>query len=94
MEKEKARIKCKNCGQEFEPTCHITRQRFCGDECRIEWWAAYHRANPSEEEPAERCATCGAPLEGKKRGQTYCSRFCYLLSKSVVPFKEKKEKVL
>ena len=40
MEKGKARIKCKNCGQEFEPTCHITRQKFCSKECRF----AYNNA--------------------------------------------------
>ena len=32
------------------------------------------------EEPAETCATCGAPLPGKQKGQKYCSRFCYLLA--------------
>jgi len=54
--------------------------RFCSDQCRIEWWEAYHRANPRDEEPAGSCGMCGAPLEGKKKGQKYCSRFCYLLA--------------
>ncbi len=29
---------------------------------------------------AEECAFCGAPLTGKQRGNTYYSRFCYLLA--------------
>ena len=79
--REKAKQICPNCGKEFAPEWGQGKQRrFCCDECRVEWWAAYHRANPSEEAPAEQCAICGAPLEGRKRGQTYCSRFCYLLA--------------
>ena len=40
----------------------------------------YHKAHLSEELQAEECAFCGAPLTGKQRGKTYCSRFCYLLA--------------
>ena len=77
MKEEK---ECLNCGKKFIPTCHITRQKFCSDTCRIEWWKEYHKAHPPEEMPAEECAFCGAALTGKQRGQTYCSRFCYLLA--------------
>ena len=77
MKEEK---ECLNCGKKFIPTCHITRQKFCSDTCRTEWWKEYHKAYPPEEMPAEECAFCGAALTGKQRGQTYCSRFCYLLA--------------
>lgn len=72
---------CPNCGKAFRPSWGPgSQRRFCSDPCRIEWWAAYHKANPSEEASAERCELCGAPLQGKQRGQKYCSRFCYLLA--------------
>ena len=34
MSEEKRILQCLNCGQPFEPTCHITRQKFCCDACR------------------------------------------------------------
>ena len=34
MREEKRILRCLNCGQEFEPTCHKTRQKFCCDACR------------------------------------------------------------
>lgn len=72
---------CPNCGKEFQPEWGPGSQRkFCCDACRIEWWKEYHKAHPPEELPAEECAFCGAPLTGKQRGKTYCSRFCYLLA--------------
>ena len=72
---------CPNCGKEFQPEWGAGSQRkFCSDACRIEWWKEYHKAHPPEEVPAEECAFCGAPLTGKQRGKTYCSRFCYLLA--------------
>jgi len=29
--------KCLNCGSEFEPTCHKTKQKFCCDACRFRY---------------------------------------------------------
>ena len=80
MEKGKARIKCKNCGQEFEPTCHITRQKFCSKECRFVYNNAKRHYAGIPQGKSQRRRAGGAPLEGKKRGQTYCSRYCYLLA--------------
>ena len=28
---------CKNCGSPFEPTCHISKQKFCSNECRVKY---------------------------------------------------------
>ena len=72
---------CPNCGKEFQVEWGTGKQRrFCSDGCRISWWDAYHKANPSADPPAEQCEMCGAPLTGRKRGQRYCSRSCYLLA--------------
>ena len=30
-------LKCENCGQGFIPTCHITRQKYCSNECRYRY---------------------------------------------------------
>ena len=79
--REKPKTICPNCGKEFRVEWGPGKQRrFCSDECRIAWWDAYHKANPREEEPTGQCVMCGAPLTAGQRGQTYCSRFCYLLA--------------
>ncbi|WP_243417310.1 recombinase family protein, partial [Pseudoflavonifractor phocaeensis] len=55
--REQTKAICPNCGKEFQAEWGTGKQRrFCSDPCRIEWWAAYHKANPSTEEPAETCA--------------------------------------
>ena len=76
VDKEKTRIKCKNCGQEFEPTCHITRQKFCSDECRF----AYNNAKRHYTDvPLDICPGCGDMVEqtGERgRRRRFCSDKC------------------
>ena len=48
---------CKNCGQEFEPTCHQSRQVFCSTECRIKYHNRKRYAPPGEV-----CMECGKAL--------------------------------
>ncbi len=69
---------CPNCGKEFQPEWKAGSRKYCSDACRMEWWREYHKANPSETEPAKECLICGGQLKGP--GGTYCSRFCYLLA--------------
>lgn len=79
--RERPKALCPNCGKEFQAEWGPGKQRrFCSDVCRMDWWSAYHKANPGEAESAETCAACGAQLQGRQRGQKYCSRFCYLLA--------------
>lgn len=76
MEREKAKLKCRNFGQEFEPTCHITRQKFCSDECRF----AYNNAKRRYEGiPMDICPGCGDEVEqtGERgRRRRFCSDRC------------------
>ena len=69
MEKEKARINCKNCGQEFEPTCH-------SKECRY----AYNNAKRHYAGmPLDICPGCGDVVEqtGERgRRRRFCSDRC------------------
>lgn len=59
MREEKRILRCLNCGQEFEPTCHKTRQKFCCDACRQK----YHNARRYYNVPVNICPECGVEVE-------------------------------
>lgn len=67
--------KCQLCGQEFEPTCHKSGQKFCSAECRIE----YHNAKRYYGGKVDVCPECGVPVEQSgERGwwRRFCSEEC------------------
>lgn len=66
-------VECKNCGQEFIPTCHKTRQVFCSTECRIKYHNRKRYAPPED-----KCVECGKELEqgSKGRNRRFCSDEC------------------
>ena len=59
MSEEKRILQCLNCGQPFEPTCHITRQKFCCDACRHK----YNNAKRHYDVPIDICPGCGDIVE-------------------------------
>jgi hypothetical protein len=62
---------CVNCGAAFEPTCHVTRQKFCTDACRIQ----YHNAKRYYDAAPNICPNCGEKIEfGGQKGNR--RRFC------------------
>lgn len=68
-------LKCKCCGQPFEPTCHISRQKFCSKECRIK----YCNAKRDFGEKPEVCPECGVCIEQSGepgRWRRFCSDRC------------------
>ena len=68
-------MQCLNCGQPFEPTCHITRQKFCCDACRHK----YHNAKRHYDVPVDICPGCGDIVEqsGERgRRRRFCSDQC------------------
>ena len=75
MSEEKRILQCLNCGQPFEPTCHITRQKFCCDACRHK----YHNAKRHYDVPVDICPGCGDIVEqsGERgRRRRFCSDQC------------------
>ena len=75
MSEEKRILQCLNCGQSFEPTCHITRQKFCCDACRHK----YHNAKRHYDVPVDICPGCGDIVEqsGERgRRRRFCSDQC------------------
>ena len=75
MSEEKQRLQCLNCGQPFEPTCHITRQKFCCDACRHK----YNNAKRRYDVPVDICPGCGDIVEqsGERgRRRRFCSDQC------------------
>ena len=58
MREEKRILRCLNCGQEFEPTCHKTRQKFCCAACRQK----YHNARRYYNVPVNICPECGCEI--------------------------------
>ena len=72
MAKERPRLNCLNCGKEFIPTCHITRQKFCSDTCRNR----YNNAKGHYGVPLNICPECGAEVEQKDGGPGRWRRFC------------------
>lgn len=73
---------CPNCGVEFVPGWSPGQQRrFCKDECRVEWWKEYHKANPVERALERECAYCEREFKrGISESGEYCSRECYQLA--------------
>jgi len=68
---------CLCCGREFEPTCHITRQKFCSDACRFK----YNNAKRYYSTPVDICPACGEHIEpsGEKgRYRRFCTDRCRL----------------
>ena len=66
---------CQCCGQPFEPTCHISRQKYCSKECRIK----YNNAKRYYSEPVDVCLECGEQVEqiGERgRYRRFCSDQC------------------
>ena len=75
MSEEKRILQCLNCGQSFEPTCHITRQKFCCDACRHK----YNNAKRHYDVPVDICPGCGDIVEqsGERgRRRRFCSDQC------------------
>ena len=75
MREEKRILQCLNCGQPFEPTCHITRQKFCCDACRHK----YNNAKRHYDVPVDICPGCGDIVEqsGERgRRRRFCSDQC------------------
>jgi endogenous inhibitor of DNA gyrase (YacG/DUF329 family) len=67
--------KCQNCGQAFEPTCHVTRQKFCCDTCRVQ----YHNAKRYFNGVPHVCPQCGETVEhGGEKGpqRRFCNEKC------------------
>lgn len=73
MQEEKI---CVNCGKRFIPTCHITRQKYCSDACRIR----YNNAKRYYSEvPVNVCPECGEPIRQSGepgRWRRFCSDRC------------------
>ena len=52
---------CLNCGKKFIPTCHITRQKYCSNECRYR----YNNAKRYYPVLVNICPECGGPLHAR-----------------------------
>lgn len=67
---------CLNCGKAFIPTCHITRQKYCSDTCRIRYNNAKRYYSGV---PVNVCPECGEPIQqsgGTGRWRRFCSDRC------------------
>lgn len=65
-------LKCLNCGEGFIPTCHITRQKYCSNECRHR----YNNAKRYYKREVNICPECGDVVEQRERGAGRWRRFC------------------
>lgn len=65
-------LKCLNCGEGFIPTCHITRQKYCSNECRHR----YNNAKRYHKGEVNICPECGDVVEQRERGAGRWRRFC------------------
>ncbi len=68
-------LKCINCGRGFNPTCHISRQKFCSDECRIK----YNNIKRYFNGEVDRCPQCGLVIEPSGqvgRRKRFCNNIC------------------
>ena len=62
---------CLCCGQPFEPTCHVSRQKYCSRECQVK----HNNAKRYYSTPVDICPECGEPIEQSgERGRL--RRFC------------------
>jgi len=71
-------IACLCCGQPFEPTCHISRQKYCSSECRVK----YNNAKRYFGGEMDTCPECGDHVEqiGEKgRRRRFCTDRCRVL---------------
>lgn len=69
---------CLLCGKPFEPTCHISRQKYCSDECRVK----YNNAKRYFGGEMDTCPECGDHVEqtGEKgRWRRFCSDRCRIV---------------
>lgn len=65
-------LKSLNCGEGFIPTCHITRQKYCSNECRHR----YNNAKRYYKGEVNSCPECGDVVEQRERGAGRWRRFC------------------
>ena len=65
-------LKCQNCGKGFIPTCHITRQKYCSNECRYR----YNNAKRYYKGEVNICPECGDVVEQQEGGAGRWRRFC------------------
>lgn len=68
-------LTCKYCGKSFEPTCHISRQKYCSQECRVK----YNNAKRYYGGLVNTCPECGEHIEqsGERgRWRRFCSDRC------------------
>ncbi len=69
---------CLCCGQPFNPTCHISRQKYCSRECQVK----YNNARRYFGGERETCPQCGERIEksGEKgRWRRFCTDRCRVL---------------
>ena len=67
---------CLNCGNPFEPTCHVSKQKFCSDACRMK----YNNAKRYFGGQVDTCPNCGEYVEqtGERgRRRRFCSDRCH-----------------
>ena len=67
---------CLCCGQAFEPTCHVSRQKFCSRECCVKYNNARRYFSSV---PMGTCPECGEVIEqsGERgRWRRFCSDGC------------------
>ncbi len=67
--------KCECCGKEFEPTCHITKQKYCSDKCRNK----VNNAKRYYDGKIDVCLECGIKIDQsgtKGRWKRFCSDKC------------------
>lgn len=68
----KKKKECLNCGKKFIPTCHITQQKFCSDNCRHR----YNNAKRHYHVPVNVCPECGDTVEQREGSSGRWRRFC------------------
>ena len=69
---------CKNCGSPFEPTCHISKQKFCSNECRVKYNNA-KRYFGGQTDNCPQCSDVLAQTGEKGRRRRFCSDRCRVL---------------
>jgi endogenous inhibitor of DNA gyrase (YacG/DUF329 family) len=74
---------CLNCGAAFEPTCHITRQKYCSEACRFRYNNAKRdirkkTSKDAQEQGLNYCKYCGGAVTQPEKGapRAYCSELC------------------
>lgn len=71
-------LTCQCCGQQFKPSCHKTRQKYCSRECCVK----YNNAKRYFTVPVDTCPECGEQIEqtGERgRLRRFCTDRCRVL---------------